>query len=403
MLENMMMPREYGYKSQSYAAEQIDDDVMDALPPPQQDKYMENKIAPQIEEQMKDITFDNEDDKLKSYKQAVSNKTAKEWGTKHANKLQPYDIKYKDNEYYKSNYVSRLQDIMTQDTMKTRGGTKTNTIESKEKAKDLLKAMGIKPAIKIAVPEYIPPAAQPEVAPPATPPRPNRQAQVVKSPAPAPPKPAPAPPPPKPTPPPPPPPPKAAPPPPPPPKEGKGPPPPPPPPTDNAIQGPEKAKASREKMLSELIDKVENDDPDERASKKEASSKTQGTKDGKSLTKIKKQWVNYVGYRDNYEKNLKAVMGSDSTTKDDRTKAEELLRTLDDQYKLDASEDMPNPTTTTKLKINTPRFTANEAYKKEYKKRGNKLLKKIKESAILDDEDKKNIKLIEEYYKLFDS
>ena len=29
--------------------------------------------------------------------------------------------------------------------------------------------------------------------------------------------------------------------------------------------------------------------------------------------------------------------------------------------------------------------------------------KKIKESAILDDEDKKNIKLIEEYYKLFDS
>ncbi len=40
-------------------------------------------------------------------------------------------------------------------------------------------------------------------------------------------------------------------------------------------------------MLSELIDKVENDDPDERASKKEASSKTQGTKDGKSCTKIK--------------------------------------------------------------------------------------------------------------------
>ena len=222
MLENMMMPREYGYKSQSYAAEQIDDDVMDALPPPQQDKYMENKIAPQIEEQMKDITFDNEDDKLKSYKQAVSNKTAKEWGTKHANKLQPYDIKYKDNEYYKSNYVSRLQDIMTQDTMKTRGGTKTNTIESKEKAKDLLKAMGIKPAIKIAVPEYIPPAAQPEVAPPATPPRPNRQAQVVKSPAPAPPKPTPPPPPPPPKAAPP----KAAPPPPPPPKEGKGPSPP---------------------------------------------------------------------------------------------------------------------------------------------------------------------------------
>ncbi len=95
-------------------------------------------------------------------------------------------------------------------------------------------------------------------------------------------------------------------------------------------------------------------------------------------------------------------MGSDSTTKDDRTKAEELLRTLDDQYKLDASEDMPNPTTTTKLKINTPRFTANEAYKKEYKKRGNKLLKKLREGVVIDEEDKKNIKLIEDYFKLFD-
>ena len=63
---------------------------------------------------------------------------------------------------------------------------------------------------------------------------------------------------------------------------------------------------------------------------------------------------------------------------------------------------MPNPTTTTKTKINKPRFTANEAYKKEYKKRRNKLLKKIKESAILDAEDEKNIKLIEEYFKLFD-
>ena len=39
---------------------------------------------------------------------------------------------------------------------------------------------------------------------------------------------------------------------------------------------------------------------------------------------------------------------------------------------------------------------------KEYKKRGNKLLKKIKESAVLDIEDKKNIKLIEDYFKLFD-
>ena len=55
MLENMMMPREYGYKSQSYAPELIDEDVMDALPQAQQDKYIEQKITPQIEEQLKDI------------------------------------------------------------------------------------------------------------------------------------------------------------------------------------------------------------------------------------------------------------------------------------------------------------------------------------------------------------
>jgi hypothetical protein len=36
--------------------------------------------------------------------------------------------------------------------------------------------------------------------------------------------------------------------------------------------------------------------------------------------------VNYIGYRDNYEKNLKAVMDNESTTKDDKTKAQELLK-----------------------------------------------------------------------------
>ena len=65
MLENMMMPREYGYKSQSYVADNIDEDIMDSLPQPQQDKYIENRIAPQIQEQMKDITFDNEEQKKK--------------------------------------------------------------------------------------------------------------------------------------------------------------------------------------------------------------------------------------------------------------------------------------------------------------------------------------------------
>ena len=139
MLESMMMPREYGYKSQSYAPEYIDEDIMDALPPPQQDKYIEKQIKPQIEEELKGIEFDNEDDKLKVYKQAVSNKTAKEWGTKHANRLLEYDSKYNDNENYKNNYSTRLQEIINQDTMKTRGGNKAITKENKDKARELLK------------------------------------------------------------------------------------------------------------------------------------------------------------------------------------------------------------------------------------------------------------------------
>jgi hypothetical protein len=40
--------------------------------------------------------------------------------------------------------------------------------------------------------------------------------------------------------------------------------------------------------------------------------------------------------------------------------------------------------------------------KKEYKKRGNELLQKMRESVVIDDEDKKNVELIESYYKLFD-
>ena len=63
---------------------------------------------------------------------------------------------------------------------------------------------------------------------------------------------------------------------------------------------------------------------------------------------------------------------------------------------------MPKPTTTTDLKIVKPRFIKNEAYKKEYAKRGKQLLKKIRESVSLDTEDKQNIELIESYFKLFD-
>jgi hypothetical protein len=456
MLENILMPREYGYKARSYEVDILDDDIMDALPKAQQDQYIEKQIKPQIEEQLKGIEFDNEEDKSKVYTQAVSNIKAKEWGTKHAWNLKTFDTRYKDNEYYKQNYISKLQEIINQDSIKTRSGTKTITKKNKDDARELLKAIGIKPELKVVAPVYVPPTAE---APPATPPR-EKQARVTRSeaeaerkaeeigkkaaeekakkaaeeiakkaaeekakkaaeaeekakkaaeaeekakkeaeeylrsepvtiaakkppPAVAETKPPPA---------------AAA---------AAGPPPPPPPPpltvvSDKELEAKKALAAASAKMMQELVDRAENDDPDERAKKKEATSKTQGTKDGKNLLEIKKQWITYTGYRDNYEKNLKAVLDDDKTTPEKRTIAEDLLKKLDEQYKFDASKDMPDPTTTTNLKIVEPRYKSSEAYKKEYKKRGNKLLKKIRENSVPDKEDKKNIKLIEDYFKLFD-
>jgi hypothetical protein len=178
MLENMMMPREYGYKSQSYAPEFIDEDIMDALPKAQQDKYIEKKIAPQIEEQMKDIEFDNEDDKIKISKEVINIKASKALGTRHANNLQEYDSRFDGNDYYKQNYISRLQEIINQDAMKTRSGiTKTITTGNKNTAKELLKILGIQPELKVVIPEYVPSIEQ--VAPLSTPPRTKPHAQVI--------------------------------------------------------------------------------------------------------------------------------------------------------------------------------------------------------------------------------
>jgi hypothetical protein len=162
------------------------------------------------------------------------------------------------------------------------------------------------------------------------------------------------------------------------------------------------AKPTSGSYVDELKDRLADDDPDERATKKEISSKTAGTKDGKNLLPIKKQWINYIGYRENYENNLRIVIDDGDTSKENKEKAKDLLNTLNEQYKLDAIEDLPIPTTTTNLTINKPRFVTNEAYKKEYIKRGKKLLKKIRESTKLDDEDNKNIEMIEGYFKLFD-
>jgi hypothetical protein len=116
---------------------------MDALPQAQQDKYIEKQIKPQIEEQLKDIEFDNEDEKIKFSKEVINIKASKALGTRHANKLQEYDSRYDGNDYYKQNYISRLQEIINQDAMKTRFGMKTVSIQNKQKAKDLLEIIGV--------------------------------------------------------------------------------------------------------------------------------------------------------------------------------------------------------------------------------------------------------------------
>ncbi len=98
--------------------------------------------------------------------------------------------------------------------------------------------------------------------------------------------------------------------------------------------------------------RLENDDgPEEKANKKEAASRTQGTKDGKKLSSIKQNWIIFVGYTDNYEKNWRSVIDDGSAPEENKTKAKELLDILNEKYKSDAREDMPNPKSAIDLNI----------------------------------------------------
>jgi hypothetical protein len=143
MLENALMPREYGFKQNSYAIDMLDDDIIDALPQEQQLKYMETKIAPHVQEQLKDVEFDNEDDKIKISKNIVNIRTSKSMGTRHANELSEYSTKYVDDEHYKERYIAKLQEIISEAQIKSRSGIKKNTPQRKEKARELLKAIAI--------------------------------------------------------------------------------------------------------------------------------------------------------------------------------------------------------------------------------------------------------------------
>ena len=329
MLENILMPREYGFKTNSYEVDILDDDIIDELPKAQQDQYIKKKITPQIEEQMKDINFDNEDDKLRIYTQAVSNKTAKVWGTRHANSLKPFDTKYKDNDNYKQNYISRLQEIINQDSIKTRGGIKTNSTDNKDKAKELLTAIGIKPELKVVVPKYVPPVEHP-VAPPAKVIHPPEEKPVAAPPVAA----AAAPPPP----------PVAAPPPPPPPPvtvaAGKGPPPPPPPPPKTGIsasllddlEDTKEEKEAKEKAAKQAAESAKKGGMmDEMKAQQEKAPKQAGTKNGKSLSSWTEKYIDNLNYRKNYKTELEIIRDNEKSSNENKEKAKDLLDTFQNE------------------------------------------------------------------------
>ena len=150
MLENALMPREYGFKPTSYIMDMVDDDVLNALPEEEQDRYIEKKLAPQVEQEMQGIEFADDAAKLRVTNAVISAKKAREYGTKHANKLLPYDGRYNGNEDYKNRYVMRLHDILNNDTIKTKNEKKVNTTEHKTRARQLLRDIGIEPTVPVA-------------------------------------------------------------------------------------------------------------------------------------------------------------------------------------------------------------------------------------------------------------
>jgi hypothetical protein len=391
VLENMMMPMEEGFKKNSYAfAENIDDDIMDTLPREQQEQYIETKVKPQIEKEIKDVAFETEDKKTEFVNKTVSIKTAKEYGTKHANKLIEFDPKYNGNEYYKQNYISRLQEIINQDSIKTRSGTTENTAERKAKAKELLKAIGVKNPLNVVVPPYVPP--------PATPPRPKGQpivlspgvrqserpseieeeikpVEILPPPAPA----------------------ASAPKPPPPPiLPGKGPPPPPPPPAaapkpvltslldDTQEEKEAKAKAAKE---GEVIE-AKGGMVQELREKQEKAPKQAGTKNGRSLSTWTEKYIDNLNYRKNYISELESIRDNEKSKTEDKEKAKELLDNFREELIKKAKEYAIKDTnldTISPLRIEYKEFK--DEYEKPYMTKMKKLLEDTKEKYKKEEEE----------------
>ena len=296
---DQMMPKEYGFKPQSYIYDVVDNDIMDSLPQAQQDKYIENKVAPQIEKEIKNINFENPENKTTAYTDAVTIKTARTQGTRHANKLVPLDIRYKDNDYYIQNYIGRLQEILNDDSNRTKPDVKV-------KATELLKSMGMKPpeaAAPAAAAAKSKPVPVAEAAPPPAKPTPPATKPPPPAPPPSPPA-APAPPP-------------AAPPKPP----GKAPPPPPPPPLPPAaavaaasVDPKEEEKAliaAGAIPLTDAMKAVLKTEPDNKIN---VAGWSVGLKDNDDVLDYLQEVIDKISEDEDFMKEFEKLKGSGKTT-----------------------------------------------------------------------------------------
>jgi hypothetical protein len=249
--------------------------------------------------------------------------------------------------------------------MKTRGGNKAITKENKDKARELLKKIGIKATIEVVIPPPPPPAATAPPPPTAAAAAPPPPAAATLPPAPKTPPATAAPPPPAAiapaitpalTP--------AA--------GGKGPPPPPPPPpkiaisTDllNELDDTPEEKAAKEKAAKVSLDAAKKGSMvEEMMAQQEKAPKTAGTKDGKTLNVYKEKYIDNLNYRKNYKTELEKVLEDEKVSQDNKDKAAKLLKDFNDELIRRAKEFLVKDTS---LETLYPVRNEYKEFKKEY-------------------------------------
>ena len=298
--------------------------------------------------------------------------------------------------------------------MKTRGKTKTITTENKDKAKELLKAIGIKPELKVVAPVYTPPAAA--AAPLPSPQRPKPQAQVIipeaqiklpesekaakekpkekavekTPPVSAPPAGGGPPPPP------PPPPPAAA---------GGGPPPPPPLPAKTVIstallgtlEDTPEEKAAKEKAAKlKKQSEAKNDMVQQIKDRQEQATKTAGTKNGRSLSTFTEKYIDNLNYRINYKAELESIRDNEKSSAENKEKAKELLKTFQKELIKRAEEYADKDTKIETLYPLRDEYKEFDEYKKPYME---KMKKYLEETRTKYNEEEKVLKQYQELNK----